>query len=89
MLEAFFNPRSVAVIGASRSKEKLGHGVLANLIEYGYPGQIYPINPKADEILGLKCYPSVLDVPGPIDLAIVVIPAQFVAAVLEECGQKG
>ena len=89
MLEAFFNPRSVAVIGASRSKEKLGHGVLANLIKYGYPGQIYPINPKADEILGLKCYPSVLDVPGPIDLAIVVIPAQFVAAVLEECGQKG
>ena len=89
MLEAFFNPRSVAVIGASRSKEKLGHGVLANLIEFGYPGQIYPINPKADEILGLKCYPSVLDVPGPIDLAIVVIPAQFVAAVLEECGQKG
>ena len=89
MLEAFFNPRSVAVIGASRSKEKLGHGGLANLIEYGYPGQIYPINPKADEILGLKCYPSVLDVPGPIDLAIVVIPAQFVAAVLEECGQKG
>ena len=89
MLEAFFNPQSVAVIGASRAKEKLGHGVLANLIEYGYPGQIYPINPKADEILGLKCYPSVLDVPGPIDLAIVVIPAQFVAAVLEECGQKG
>ena len=89
MLEAFFNPQSVAVIGASRSKEKLGHGVLANLIKYGYPGQIYPINPKADEILGLKCYPSVLDVPGPIDLAIVVIPAQFVAAVLEECGQKG
>ena len=89
MLEAFFNPRSVAVIGASRAKEKLGHGVLANLIKYGYPGQIYPINPKADEILGLKCYPSVLDVPGPIDLAIVVIPAQFVAAVLEECGQKG
>ncbi len=89
MLEAFFNPRSVAVIGASRSKEKLGHGVLANLIEYGYPGQIYPINPKADEILGLKCYPSVLDVPGPVDLAIVVIPARFVAAALEECGQKG
>ncbi|HIC94560.1 MAG TPA: CoA-binding protein [Anaerolineae bacterium] len=89
MLEAFFNPRSVAVIGASRSKEKLGHGVLANLIEYGYPGRIYPINPKADEILGLKCYPSVLDVPGPVDLAIVVIPARFVAAALEECGQKG
>ena len=89
MLETFSCPQAVAVIGASRDKEKLGHGVLSNLIEHGYPGQVYPINPKADEILGLKCYPSVLDVPGPIDLAVVVIPNKYVAAALEECGQKG
>ena len=89
MLETFSCPQAVAVIGASRDKEKLGHGVLSNLIEHDYPGQVYPINPKADEILGLKCYPSVLDVPGPIDLAVVVIPNKYVAAALEECGQKG
>jgi len=89
MLEMFSCPQAVAVIGASRDKEKLGHGVLSNLIKCGYPGQVYPINPKADEILALKCYPSVLDVPDPIDLAVVVIPNKYVAAALEECGQKG
>ncbi len=89
MLEMFSCPQAVAVIGASRDKEKLGHGVLSNLIKCGYPGQVYPINPKADEILALKCYPSVLDVPDPVDLAVVVIPNKYVAAALEECGQKG
>jgi acetyltransferase len=89
MLEVFSCPQAVAVIGASRDKQKLGHGVLSNIIEHGYPGRVYPINPKADRILGLKCYPSVLDVPDPIDLAIIVIPNKYVAAVLEECGQKG
>lgn len=89
MLEAFFAPQAVAVIGASRSEEKLGHAILNNVLKYDYPGEVYPINPKADEILGLKCYPSVLDVPEPIDLAIVVIPDRFVVSVLEECGRKG
>ena len=89
MLEVFSCPDSVAVIGASRDQSKLGHGVLSNIIEHGYPGRVYPINRKADEILGLKCYPSVLDVPDPIDLAVVVIPNKYVAAALEECGQKG
>ncbi len=89
MLEVFSCPKAVAVIGASRSKTKLGYGVLSNIIEHGYPGQVYPINPNADEILGLKCYPSVLDVPGPVDLAVIVIPNKYVAGALEECGQKG
>jgi acetyl coenzyme A synthetase (ADP forming)-like protein len=89
MLEMFSCPQAVAVIGASRDKEKLGHGVLSNIIEHGYPGRVYPINPKADEILGLKCYPSVQDVPDPVDLAVIVIPNKYVAAALEECGQKG
>ncbi len=88
-LDTFFNPRSVAVIGASREPEKLGHAVLANLKEAGFPGPLYPINPKADEILGLKAYPTVLDVPNPIDLAVILIPYRFVPAVLEQCGQKG
>ncbi len=89
MLEVFSEPRSVAVIGASRDPGKLGYGVLSNIVQYGYEGAVYPINPKADEILGLKCYPSVLDVEEDIELAVIVVPARFVAAVLEECGRKG
>lgn len=89
MLETFSTPKSIAVIGASRGTDKLGYSVLNNIVQYGYPGKVYPINPKADEILGLKCYPSVLNVPDPIELAVIVIPAKHVAAALEECGQKG
>ena len=89
MLDMFFNPQSVAVVGASRDPDKLGYGVLHNIMQYGYAGRVYPINPKADEVLGLPAYPSVLDVPDPIDLAVIVVPAKVVAAVLEECGQKG
>ena len=89
MLDMFFNPKAVAVIGASRDPAKLGHGVLSNILKYGYPGQVYPINPKGGEILGLECYKSVLDIPGPVDMAIIVIPNRFVAQVLDECGQKG
>jgi len=89
MLDMFFNPKAVAVIGASANPSKLGHGVLANLIESGYGGRLYPINPKGGTILGLKCFPSVLDVPDPIDLVVVVVPSRFVASVLEESGEKG
>jgi len=89
ILDVFSNPGSVAVIGASRDSKKLGYGILSNVIQYGFSGDIYPINPKTDEILGLTSYPSVLDVDGPIDLAVIVVPHRFVAATLEECGQKG
>ena len=89
MLESFFEPQSVAIVGASRDPEKLGYAVLANLKEGGYSGDLYPVNPKADEILDLKAYPSVLDIPGPVELAVIVIPYKFVPAVLEQCGQKG
>jgi len=88
MLDTFFTPQSVAVVGASRDVEKLGYAVLNNIISSGFAGKIYPINPKADEILDLKAYPSVVDVPDPIDLAVIVIPARFVLAAVEECGQK-
>jgi len=90
MLEAFFDPKSVAVVGASTSPEKLGYAVLENLVNGGYAdvGKIFPINPKADEILGRKAYPSVLDVPDNIDLAVIVIPYPYVPAVLEDCGKK-
>ncbi len=88
-LETFFTPDSVAVIGASRDEEKLGYAVLHNIQKAGFPGQLYPVNPKADEILGLPAYPSVLEIPDPVDLAIIVIPQKYVLGALEECGQKG
>jgi len=68
-MEKLFRPSSVAVIGASQKKGKIGHDVLLNLIEYGYKGKIYPINPNDKEIMGLKAYPSVLEIKGDIDLA--------------------
>lgn len=89
MLDNFFTPKSVAVIGASTEPGKVGYDIVFNLIDAKFQGEVYPINPKADEIQGLKSYKSVLDVPGQIDLAVIVIPGKFVAATLEQCGQKG
>ncbi len=82
-------PQSVAVIGAARKPGKLGYGVLSNILQFGYKGKVYPINPKAEHILGLECYPSVLEVPGQVELAIIVIPNRFVPQVMEQCGRKG
>ena len=91
MLEAFFRPHSVAVIGASSNPAKLGYAVVKNLVEGGYAkrGLIYPINIGGGEILGYKAYPSVMDVPAEIDLAVIVIPYQHVPEALQICGQKG
>ncbi|MEC9369348.1 MAG: acetate--CoA ligase family protein, partial [Pseudomonadota bacterium] len=83
-----FHPKAVAVVGASSEDGKIGNSVMKNLINGGYRGQIYPIHPKADEILGKKVYKSVLDVPGEIDLAVFAIPAKFCAAAMEEVGKK-
>jgi len=89
-LKAFFEPASVAVIGASSSPTKLGYAVLQNLVESGYTrrGVVYPINPKAKEILGCPAYPSVLVIPDPIDLAVIIVPHPHVSSVLRACGQK-
>jgi acetate---CoA ligase (ADP-forming) len=91
MLKLFFEPKSVAVIGASTNPSKLGYSVLENLVEGGFAGQgkVYPINRGSREILGQAAYPSVMDVPGPIDLAVIVIPHQAVPDALRECGKKG
>jgi acetyltransferase len=89
MLKALFKPRGVAVIGASTKEMHIGNRVIRNLIDFGYTGGIYPINPKADEIRGLKAYPSVLEVPGDIDVAHLVIPAKFSPPAFEDCGRKG
>ena len=89
MLESFFQPKSVAIIGASSSPEKLGHVVLKNAVESGYNGTLYPINPKGGTILGLKAYPSISALPETPDLAVVVIPYAYVAESIHECGEKG
>jgi acetyl coenzyme A synthetase (ADP forming)-like protein len=89
MLDNFFNPKTIAVIGASRTPGKVGHDILKNLIQYGYQGVVYPINPEAPEILGLKVYPSILSVPSEIGLAVVVVPPRSVLDVIGQCGEKG
>jgi acetyltransferase len=79
----------VAVIGASRDPSKIGSRILRNILSSGFRGAVYPVNPNASEVLGLRCYASVLDVPGPVDLAVVAVPAKLVPQVVEECGRKG
>ncbi len=88
MLEGFLAPRTVAVIGAAREEGKVGHFVFDNLLNAHFPGPVYPVNPKADEVHGHRCFPSVLDIPEPVDLAAVVVPPAAVAGVVDECGRK-
>ncbi len=89
MLDFIFKPKSVAIIGASTKPGKIGHILVENLIKEGYPGKIYPVNPKASEILGLKCYPSVKEIQDQVDLAVIAIPAPGVPAVVKDCGEAG
>jgi acetyl coenzyme A synthetase (ADP forming)-like protein len=88
-MNRIMKPDAVAVIGASSEDGKIGNSVMKNLINGGYQGKIYPINPAAGEIMGRQAYKSVKDVPGPIDVAVFAIPAKFVAAALTEVGEKG
>ncbi|KAF0108960.1 MAG: hypothetical protein FD146_4 [Anaerolineaceae bacterium] len=90
-LAPFFQPKGVAVIGASSDPSKLGYGIVENLVHprYGFPGPVYPVNPKAEEILERKCYASILAVPDPVDLAAILIPAAAVPSTLEDCGKRG
>lgn len=88
-IDVLFHPRSIAVIGASNTKGKLGNDVMRNLIDSGYERRIYPINPKADEILNCKAFRSIKEVPGQVDVAVIVIPADQVPKAVQECGEKG
>ncbi|HET7328875.1 MAG TPA: acetate--CoA ligase family protein [Nocardioidaceae bacterium] len=82
-------PKAIAVIGASNEAGKIGNSVMQNLINGGYQGDIFPINPKADEVLGKKAYKSISDVADDVDVAVFAVPAKFVAGALEQCGEKG
>ncbi len=88
-LAPFFSPTGVAIVGASTNPRKLSHGILKNMTLYGYQGGIYPINPKADEILGLKAYADVSDVPDPVELAVIALPAPMIPESLKACGERG
>ena len=89
MLDAFFKPKAVAVIGASAKELHIGNRIIKNLLDFGFKGPIYPINPKVDEIRGVKAYKSILDVPTEVDVVHMVIPAQSVPQAIEDCGKKG
>lgn len=88
-LDRIFRPSSVAVVGASANPEKTGHTILRNILDGGFAGRIYPINPGGGEILGLQAYPSLSSVPGQVDLAVVVVPAKVVPDVMRQARDKG
>jgi acyl-CoA synthetase (NDP forming) len=88
-LEAILHPRAIAVVGASANPDSQGHEYLRCLLGYGYGGPIYPVNPSLSEILGLKAYPSLREVPGPVDYVISCIPAAGVLGLMEDCTRKG
>ncbi len=88
-LQRIFSPQSVAVIGATTRPESVGRAVFGNVLHYDYTGVVYPVNPKARSIMGVRAYASVLEIPDPVDLAVIIVPSGGVAQVLEECGRKG
>jgi acyl-CoA synthetase (NDP forming) len=88
-LDTIFNPEAIAVVGASDNPGKLGSHVMRSLTEGKYPGRIFPVNPGREEIFGMKTYPTLLNIPGTIDLAIIVLPADQVPKIINECNEKG
>jgi acetyltransferase len=88
-LQAIFAPRAVAVIGATSRPGSVGRAVFENVLRHGYAGVVYPVNPKAASIMSVRAYPSVLDIPDDLDLAIVIVPRDLVPGIMEECGAKG
>ena len=88
-METFFTPKSVALVGASASKGKIGNSILDSLVNYDFKGEVYPINPRADKIFGKKCYPSVADIPGDVDLVVISVDLSITPPVLKDCAKKG
>ena len=88
-LDPLFQPESVAVIGASRNPGTIGYQIVDNLVRHGFQGVVYPVNPNARSIHSFPAFPSISQVPGPVDMAIVVVPKEFVLKVVDECGEKG
>jgi len=87
-LETFFKPKSIAVVGASKNSTKIGNAALKNILISDYECKVYPINPHEKEILGIKCYKKLSDVPGEIELVLISVPAKIVPQIMKECVQK-
>jgi len=88
-LDAIFKPRSIAVVGTSRKDGTIGRQILHNIVAYGFNGPVYPVNPNAEYVNSIKCYPNVSSIPDQVDLAVIVVPKEVVMPVVEECGEKG
>ncbi len=88
-LDRIFNARSVVVIGASKNETKRGFQAIRTLLKGGYEGEIYPVNPHEDSILGLRCYKSILDINKPVDIALITTPSKTIPGIIEECGMAG
>ncbi len=88
MLDSLFKPASIALVGASKVPGKVGYSLLKNLLQGGYPGKIYPVNPTAQDILGVKVYPDIKSIPGTVDLAVFMIPPRAIVASLKDCAEK-
>ncbi|MDD4168857.1 MAG: acetate--CoA ligase family protein [Desulfotomaculaceae bacterium] len=88
-LTSFFNPKSIAIIGASKSPEKIGNVIVKNILSSGYTGKVFPINPREKEINGLLCYPSINIAPAPVELAVISVPSSMVLDVAKDCGKNG
>ena len=88
-MNRIMKPKAIAVIGASNEEGKIGNSVMKNLVNGGYQGKIFPINPKSDTVLDLPAYQAITDVPEDVDVAVFAVPAKFVAGALEQCGEKG
>jgi acetyl coenzyme A synthetase (ADP forming)-like protein len=88
-MRSLLYPRSVAIIGASREAGTIGQILFKCIMQSGFTGVVYPVNPNAEAIMSVKSYPSITDIPGPVDLALIAVPARLVATVTDECGRKG
>ena len=87
--DALLNPRGIAVVGASQELNRIGGQPVRNLTDFGFPGKVYPVNPKYTEIKGLPCYPDIASVPQPCDLAVIVVGAKYIPGIVEQCGKAG
>jgi acyl-CoA synthetase (NDP forming) len=87
-LETFFKPKSIAVVGASKDPTKIGHASLKNILISDYSCKLYPVNPNEEEILGLKCYKKLTDIPGLVELVMIAVPEPVVTQIIKDCVKK-
>ncbi len=88
-LRAFFEPESVAIFGSLKERVGLGYGVLKNMLDFGFRGRLYPVNPSCNEVMGIKTYADVSEVNESIDLAVVITPPPTAPSIIEQCARKG